>query len=38
MSKMYKLGIGAGFLLGIAIYFFWVWLLPIMGQWDWIIT
>jgi len=38
MSAYYKLGIGAGIILGIVIYFFTIWLLPILGKLKWVFT
>jgi hypothetical protein len=38
MSTYYKLGIGAGVVLGILIYFVTIWLLPILGKLKWVFT
>jgi hypothetical protein len=38
MSTYYKLGIGAGIILGLVIYFVTIWLLPILGKLKWVFT
>jgi tetrahydromethanopterin S-methyltransferase subunit G len=38
MSGQYKIGILAGIVLGIVIYFLTIWLLPVLGKLKWVFT
>jgi tetrahydromethanopterin S-methyltransferase subunit G len=38
MSGQYKIGILAGIVLGIVIYFVTIWVLPFLGKLKWVFT